>query len=129
MYQVEAIGAVVSRKSSVSPLYLPSYKLSSPENIRVELRKDKGKSYADLSWEFNKEQIQDIKGYILFTDESSENAFHQITRGNLHKELNFSFQINNPGRSAYTFKVAAVSNKGEISPAASITLNLKDIKK
>jgi hypothetical protein len=129
VYQVEAIGAVVSRKSSVSPLYLPSYKLSSPENLRVALRKDKGRSYADLSWEFNKEQVQDIKGYILFTDESSENAFHQITKGNLHKELNFSYKINNPGRSAYTFKVAAVSNKGEISPAASITLNLKDIKK
>jgi hypothetical protein len=129
VYQLEAIGEVVSRKSSVSPLYLPVYKFSSPENLKGTLRKEKGRSYADLSWEYNKEQIKDIKGYILFTDEGSENAFHQITKGDLQKDMKFSYQIDNPGRSTYSFKVAAVSNKGEISPAASITLNLKDIKK
>lgn len=129
VYQVEAVGTVVSRKSSVAPLYLPSYNLSPPENIKVSLIKEKGKSYAGLSWDYNKDQIKDIKGYILFTDEGSENAFHRIAKDEFHKETNYNYLITDLGRSLYTFKVAAVSNKGEISPVASITLNLKDIKK
>lgn len=129
VYQVEAIGTVVSRKSSVAPLYQPSYKLSPPQNLKVILTKEKGKSYAGLSWEYEKDQGKEIKGYILFTDEGSENTFHEITKADLHKEMKFNYQINNPDRDSYTFKVAAVSNKGEISPAASISLNFKDIKK
>jgi hypothetical protein len=129
VYQVEAVGTVASRKSSVSPLYQPAYKLAPPQNLKVTLTKDKGKTFADLSWNYNKDQIKDINGYILFTDDGSESYFYQITKGSPHKDMNFNYLINNPGRNSYTFKVVAVSHKGEISPAASITLSLKDIKK
>ncbi|MBO9703533.1 MAG: fibronectin type III domain-containing protein [Sporocytophaga sp.] len=129
VYQVEAIGTVVSRKSSVAPLYLPSYKLPQPEKLTISLIKEKGKSYAALSWEYNKEEKNDIKGFLLFADEGAENAFLQVTKGELLKEMKFNYQIKDLDRNSYTFQVSAVSDKGEISPATSITLNIKDIKK
>lgn len=129
LYQVEAIGTVASRKSSVAPLYLPKYNLAPPENIHVELVKEKGKSYAVLTWNSNKDQEKNIKEYMLFTDETVENAFSQFNSIEAHEEMKYKYLIPDPDRSSYTFQVAAVSDKGEISPVASITLTLKALKK
>lgn len=124
VYHIEAVGPVMSKKSPISSLYIPAYKVTQPKGLVAELQKKKGKTYVKLSWT---SESRDIEGYRVFVKELS-GGFTQLHKKVL-TETSYSYLVPDPDQDAYTFQIAAVSAEGHISPAVSIVVSLKDHQK
>lgn len=105
--------------------YLGHSAPKAPANARAEFKMINDNPYVYLSWE--KQNSQNVRGYLLETDELQEGQFLKMGSIPLIEDNNFLFKVDSKGGRKYSFHIIPVGSDGFKGDTVSVSCEVPDL--
>lgn len=105
--------------------YLGHSKAKGPSNARAEFKMINDNPYILISWE--KQNEEEIRGYLLETDEIQEGQFLKLGSIPLIEDNSFLFKVDSKGGRKYGFNIIPVGADGFKGDTVSVSCEVPDL--
>lgn len=97
--------------------------IPAPTGLKVKQVREKGKQYAELTWEKIDQKEFPIKGYVLFADIVKEGDVRRQMDVGLIRENMYRYELTDKKRQKYTFRIGVMGQNGAVASFSEVTLD------